>query len=291
MTGPLRDADLLSASPSQTGAESGAARLEVACVDGATAVTSAYSRSPMRLLVPVARGASVWAYTASFGGGCVAGDRSSLDLQLGAGTRCFVGTQSSGKVYRNPEARPSGHLTRATLGPGSLLVFAPDPVQAFADSVYLQRQVFSLEAGAGLVLLDGLTAGRVARGERWAFTRLQSHNEIVVEGRRRLLDSLRLDPADGPLGLPHRLGHCNALAVMLLIGPPVREAAAQLAAAWASRPIPGRSASLIASASPVSDGLLLRFAGRDPGEVFRECRRQLDFVPGLLGDDPWARKR
>lgn len=280
--------------PAPPGAEPsfapGSARLELDCVAGATAVTSSYSSSPMKLLVPVPRGASVWAFTASFGGGCVAGDHTSLDLRLGAGTRCFVGTQSSSKVYRNPDAIPSGHRTVARLGAGSLLVFAPDPVQAFADSVYMQRQSFSLEAGAGLVLVDGLTAGRVARGERWAFTRLHSRNEIFVEGQLRLLDSLLLDPDDGPFGLPHRAGRFNALAVVALLGPPLREAADRLAAEWAARPIPPRGASLIASASPLPDGVLLRFAGEYPGEVARECRRQLRCVPGLLGDDPWARK-
>src|SRR4029453_14212228 len=116
----------------------GYASLHVTLVSQESAVTSAFATSPMKLLTPRSRGRSVWAYGSSFGGGLVAGDQTRLDLQLGPGARCFLGTQASTKVYRNPGLRPCGHETDAILAAGSLLVFAPDPVQAFAQSSYTQ---------------------------------------------------------------------------------------------------------------------------------------------------------
>jgi len=45
----------------------------------------------------------------SFGGGLVAGDETQVTIKLGEQTRCFLTTQASTKVYRNPFGRPCGH--------------------------------------------------------------------------------------------------------------------------------------------------------------------------------------
>src|ERR1700743_2023110 len=73
--------------------QSDGAQLTVECVAGQRTVTSAFARNPLKLLTPRARGQSVWAYTSSFGGGFVAGDETRLDLRIGSGARCFLGTQ------------------------------------------------------------------------------------------------------------------------------------------------------------------------------------------------------
>lgn len=156
----------------------GHAALEVELVCCESAVTSARATSPMKLLTPRSRGTSVWACTSSFGGGLVAGDETRLDVSLGENARCFLGTQASTKVYRNPAARPCGHETHATLHSGSTLIFAPDPVQAFAGSSYRQKQTFDLAPTASLALVDWMSSGRAACGERWAFNDFQSRNEV-----------------------------------------------------------------------------------------------------------------
>jgi urease accessory protein len=263
--------------------------LEIALVAGQSAVTSAWASSPLKLLVPRPRGQSVWAYSSSFGGGLLAGDEIQLTLELATGSRCFLSTQASTKVYRNPRQRPCGHRLTASLAEDSLLVLAPDPVQLFAGSGYVQRQEFRLEQRAGLVLVDWCSSGRVARGERWAFTRFHSRNEVFVRGERLLLDSLLLDPAHGPLDAAHRMGRFNCLALVALIGEPVRAAAAQVLEEMVSRPI-DRQASLVCSASPLADGALLRIAGEHTEAVGREIHRHLARISDLLGDDPWARK-
>src|SRR5690349_13789670 len=156
----------------------GSGALTVRVVAGQSTVTSALAASPLKLLTPRSRGPSVWACTSSFGGGLVAGDQTRLELRIEEGARCYLGTQASTKIYRNPSQAPCGHGTRAVLGPGALLVFAPDPVQAFTDSCYTQRQEFQLAPDASLALLDWFTAGRTARGERWQFRRLRSRNSV-----------------------------------------------------------------------------------------------------------------
>lgn len=239
----------------------------------------------MKLLAPVARGPSVWAYTSSFGGGLVAGDQTRLHLKVGDGARCFLGTQSSTKVYRNPAALPCEHATHATVATDALLVFAPEPLQAFADSHYTQRQEFQLAPSAGLVLLDWFSSGRAARGERWAFQQLESRNDIFVGGERVLVDSLRLHSSE----LALRMGRFNCLASLLLIGPPLKAASDALLERIAARPVERRAA-LNASASPVHGGILLRLAGEEVETVRRELSGHLTFLRDILGDDPWARK-
>jgi urease accessory protein len=170
-----------------------------------------------------------------------------------------------------------------------LLVFAPDVVQAFADSTYAQRQDFHLAPTAGLVLVDWLASGRTERGEQWAFHRYQSRNQVFVAGERRVIDSLRLDPAEGPLASGSRAGRYHCLAMLLLLGPSLAKAAEVLLADIGAREVPCRAA-LAASVSPVADGALLRVAGATVESVRHELHRHLAFLPALLGDEPWERK-
>jgi len=266
----------------------GGGGLEIDVVAGQSAVVSAWASSPLKLLLPRSRGASVWAYLSSFGGGLVAGDKTSLSLRLGADARAFVTTQASTKIYRNPVRRPCGHHLRADLEKGSILVLAPEPIQAFAGSAYQQRQEFHLQPGAGLVMIDWFCSGRVARGERWAFTRLQSSNQFFINGERTLVDSFLLDPADGPLENAHRLGRFNCLAVVVVLGSPLAKESARLLAE-AAQPV-SRGASFLLSASPLRDGILLRMAGERAEDITREIHRRLGFIAEILRDEPWARK-
>jgi len=239
----------------------------------------------MKVLTPLARGKSVWAFTSSFGGGLVAGDQTQLGITVGTGARCFLGTQSSTKIYRNPTARPCSHITNAVLEADSLLVFAPEPVQAFAESRYTQRQEFHLETGAGLVLLDWFTSGRAARGERWAFAHFESRNDIFIDRKRVLVDPILLNSTE----VTRLMGRFDCMATLLLIGQPLKAAAGTLAQTLAVQPVE-RQAAQVCSASPVRDGILVRIAGREVENVRRELQHHLGFVAEFLGDNPWTRK-
>ncbi len=267
----------------------GTARLEVALVDGLSAVTRAFASSPLKLLVPRPRGTSVWVFTSSYGGGLVAGDQTSLQLSLAPGTTAFVGTQASTKVYRNPAGRPSGHATDAHVGQDAFLAFTPDPTQLFAQSTYRQRQSFTLDPGASLALVDSFTPGRVARGEAWSFHHFSSRNLIRASGRTLCLDSLRFDPAEGPMADPFRGGRHGCFSTLILVGPRLRAAAQQLLSEVAARPVTQRAPTVVA-ASPLADGAIARIAGANTEAVGTELRRWLAPISSLLGDDPWRRK-
>lgn len=269
--------------------QAGSGQLRVQMSAGQSSATSVWATSPLKILVPRPRGRSVWAYLSSFGGGLLARDQVSVTISVGEQARCFLGTQASTKVYRNPTAQPCSQHVQTRLERGAFLALLPDPIQSFTGSRYRQCQDFALAPDSGLVLVDWLCSGRAARGEKWAFERFQSRNEISLGDARVLVDSLLLDPAEGPLAGKYRMGRFNCLALVVVIGGLLQDASNRLLTDFAQRPI-SRQAKLVSSASPILHGALMRFAGESVEVVAQEIRQHLSFIPSFLGDDPWSRK-
>jgi len=97
---------------------------------------------------------------------------------------------------------------------------------------------------------------------------------------------MRLEPADGPL--EHRLGRFNCVAWAVVIGPLVRAAAIRMAGAFGDAPVVKRADVLLSAAPLENDGVLLRVAGLSAQQVGAVLKQHLNFIPSLLGDDPWA---
>ncbi|KAF2453179.1 UreD urease accessory protein-domain-containing protein [Lineolata rhizophorae] len=146
----------------------------------------------------------------TYGGGLVAGDTITLSITLHAHTRLILLTQGSTKLFAPPARDPtrtSAQRTTVRIGEGAALCWLPDPAQPFAGSAFAQTQVFEVECGSwgsgggrsreegegaregraggdedvepgSLCVLDYVSAGRVARGENWAFRSYASKNEI-----------------------------------------------------------------------------------------------------------------
>jgi urease accessory protein len=256
-----------------------------------SAVTRAYAESPLKWLTPGNSGRAAWIFAASYGGGLVGGDHLALDVDVAAGAAALLSTQASTKVFRSA----AGTSTRldARLGADALLVSLPDPVVPFAGSDYRQTQAFDLDHSSGLVALDWMASGRRGSGERWAFDGYASTTTVRVGGRLAVHDAVRLERTDGDLAA--RAGRFDVLATVVLAGAPMAAAAAQLLTTVAAMPVERRAAVVI-SAGPLPGlaaappGCVVRVAGVHVEDVRRLLRSLLDFVPALLGDDPWARK-
>ena len=253
-------------------------------VRGTTVLTRAVASSPLRLLHPKNSGGAAWVYAATYGGGLLGGDTIALDVNAGPGASAMLSTQASTKVYRS-DARARQQL-RAHAAEGSLLVLLPDPVTPFAASHYTQEQHIDLAPGASLVAVDWMTAGRVSSGERWQFTSYASRTWLRRDGRVILHDATLLAPEDGDLSA--RLGRFNCIAWAVAIGPAVRAAALRLAGSLGDAPVPKRADLLLSAAPLEDDGVLVRVAGTSAQQVGAVLKQHLNFVPSLLGDDPWA---
>lgn len=267
----------------------GDAALAVSVIHGLSTATTSWARTPLKLLTPRARGESVWAYMSSFGGGMVAGDCTRLDVTIEASARCFLGTQASTKIYRNPAQLTCSHELTARIADDALLILAPDPVQCFAESTYEQRQSFALSATGNLLLIDWMSAGRAARGELWRFQRYLSRNEVQRDGKRILIDALRLDAADSALAGKYRGGGFQCFATIALFGPLLSDHAKAILD-WCTAQAIQPDAAVIFAASPLHEGVIVRFAGTSVERVGRAIHERLGFIRELLKDDPFSRK-
>jgi urease accessory protein len=263
----------------------GAACLHVARSGTRSVVTRAFASSPLRLLMPRNHGHAAWVFTSTYGGGLVDGDALRIEAYVGPDATAFLGTQAATKVYRSPNG--TSHSLDATVGAGGVLVVAPDPVVCFAQASYRQEQRFALADTANLILVDWLTSGRRASGERWQFDRYSSRLRIERGGRPIVLDALMLSPDEGRLA--SRMGRFETLCVVVVIGHQMVEHARTIVARVSSHGI-DRRAELIVGASAVDDGCVVKLAATSVEEADGVIRRYLDFLPALLGDDPRARK-
>jgi len=115
----------------------------------------------------------------TYGGGLVAGDAIDLSITLAASTRLVLVTQGSTKIFKTPNRLVVSRQTLdVRIGNGAGLCYLPDPTQPFAESCYEHKQVFAIEDGASLCVLDWVSEGRSARGEKWDFRRWTGKNEI-----------------------------------------------------------------------------------------------------------------
>ncbi len=242
-------------------------------------VIRARGAGALRLLTPRAAGKAAWIVTSSLGGGLVDGDDVALDVTIEDGATCVVTTQASTKAYRG--------TTRQRLdvraGAGASAIVVPDPIVPFADARVASTTRIELAADASLVLVDVLTAGRLAFGERWAASRIDSTLTIVRAGTTRLHDRVVLDRADGDVAA--RMAGYTALATCVVIGPRVAELARAIAL-----PELARDAAIIAAISPFDDGAIVRIATRAIEDVTSFSRTLLMPACLALGEDPWARK-
>ena len=263
----------------------GEGRLAIAHDGVRSVVTRVRAVSPLRLLLPKNDGHAAWVYSSTFGGGLVGGDCIDLGVDVGPGAACFLSTQSSTKVYRSRlgvESRVS-----ARVASGGFLAIVPDPVVCFRASRFRQLQRVDLAGDASLVFVDWVTSGRRAAGERWAFHEYTTCLQVRVDGRLLVHDAVTLRAAD--IDVSERMGRFDVLALVVMTGPIVRDAAKAIAAQIGVAPI-GRRADRITSAAVVGDGCVLRVVGVSVEDVARTVREWCACLPRELGDDPWSRK-
>ena len=81
----------------------------------------------------------------SYGGGLVGGDSVNLYITVKNGSKLSLVTQGHTKIFKSPTPDV---LTSQTLHvqveDGAALCLLPDPVQPFEDSVYFQKQMFTV---------------------------------------------------------------------------------------------------------------------------------------------------
>lgn len=246
-------------------------------------VTRARSVAPLRLLAPASPGHAAWVYQSSLGGGFVGRDAIDLAVEVAAGARLFLTSQSSSKVYRRAVSRCR---LDASIAEGGVLVAWPDPIACFAGAEFEQHQRFRIARSAGLIAVDAWTAGRPAHGECWAFRRLALCTEIEIDGAPVLRDAAVVAPAHGALAM--RMAGARAFATIAIAGERFAAAAQAIDGAIAARPAT-ELPRVAASAWPW--GAVVRIAAPSSESLAAAIHSVIGgAVRDALGADPFARK-
>ena len=154
-------------------------------------------QSPWHLFPPIYLDDSGSAYTLLLNpsGGLVGGDQLSIDMYLGQEAHVLISTPSANRVYRSL-AETSIQDIEIRLDPGAILEWFPEHTIPFAGSRFRQSIHVQLGEGATVLLWDGIAAGRIARGERWGFTRLENEIRITASSGLSIKEKYALEPAD-----------------------------------------------------------------------------------------------
>src|SRR5262249_15884905 len=142
-------------------------------------------------------------------------------------------------------------------------------------------------SSANLVLLDWLTSGRHAVGERWAFRRYENRIDVHRAGHRILHDAIALNMRDGSIA--ERMSSCDVLLTAIMTGPMFSTEAGP-AIERVNREF-AKDPNLICAAWPLaSDGAFIRVAGRQLEPVAAMVHEVFAFLSNVLGSGPWTRE-
>ncbi len=275
-------------------------RVATAFIAGRTRLVSCHGASPLRILNPDATGGVCQLVLSNYGAGLLQGDRVRLEIEVGAKSRVFIGSQGYGRVYRCTTGRGASLAIHGRVAQGALLVSCPDPLVPQAGSRLAQRQRFDLEEGAALVLLDALHAGRHALGESFAYHELSSEVDLRVAGRRLLFDRYVLNPARDNPRMAARFAAGERLLNLYLLGgafadpshPLISGLRRRLEGKWLPRLGVPRATRCWSFTPMGNHGHLLRFltaARREAQAVIAHLGAALA-ARDLLGYDPCARR-
>ncbi|HEX5544123.1 MAG TPA: urease accessory protein UreD [Nitrospira sp.] len=182
----------------------GELKLDYAKRDHRTIISYSYFTTPWKLLPPIYLDETGAAYTllVNPSGGLVGGDHLSIDMNVDQDAHVLISAPSANRVYRS-EGKISEQHVNISVGSGAVLEWIPEHTIPFAGSRFRQILHATLAPGATLLLWDAVASGRIARGERWAFTDLENEIRIISASGGSLLERYVLDPATdlGRVGL------------------------------------------------------------------------------------------
>lgn len=166
--------------------------------EGRTVLLDSYCEVPFKITRPLSTSdeGRVHLMLMHCTAGLFGGDGIEMTVRVERGAKVRLTQQSATRVHPS-DGRQAVQRTRIHVEREAELEMLLEPVIPFAASRLSQQTLLELAPGARLLYWEGLMAGRVGRGELWAFDELSSETKLVSEGRLLFLDRFRLQPA-GP---------------------------------------------------------------------------------------------
>lgn len=127
-------------------------------------------------------------------GGVLGGDRLVTEIVQQPNTHVCLTTPSATRIYRTAQ-QPAVLETVIDLGEGATLEYLPDHVIPHVGSALRQSLRLEMARGSRAIVLDSLASGRLAHGERWSFTEIDSRAEVRMCGKLAFLNRTKIAPA------------------------------------------------------------------------------------------------
>ena len=257
-------------------------RIAVEQVRGRSRLVGSLAISPLKILQSKCPGDACYTVISNYGGGIVRGDHIQLDIQCGANTRFCLGTQAHTRVYKS-ESTPTSQTVALRVGEDAFAVICADPLVLHAGAIFRQIWDCEIAESANLVLVDWLSAGRIRRGESFAFERFETELRIRCGEELILLDRLRIEPEAHNPHSPAAFGDCDQLLNIYLLGPQAK--------ALSELPLHVPKGVHLSTHPIREHGTLLRATAAESASLERLLRRlTAELAPdAMLGFDPLAR--
>jgi urease accessory protein len=243
--------------------------LGFADVDGETRLVRRGHRGPLVVQRPFypEGGRVCHAYILHPPGGIVAGDRLSLDVEVGPGAHALLTAPAATKVYRS-EGRTARQTQTIRAADDSLTEWLPQDTILFEGARARLETRIELSARAAFMGWDIVCLGRPACGERFATGTCRQHFELWREGEPLVLERTLYEGSmqDAPWGL-----RGASVSALLVATSPVLTDASTAGLLQDLRKL--RSEGALLSASEVGGGVLvfrLLGNGAEPARILLE---------------------
>lgn len=197
----------------------GTLRLNVENRFGKTVAKNVYFQGALKLMRPVYHDDSgqVCYYIINPGGGYLDGDHYKMEFTLEEEAKMTLTTQSATKVYKTPKSH-AFQETEIVMKPGSYLEYIPDPLIAYRDARYKQKNIIRMDKSATLLYSDIITPGWSPDGKEFSYEEIKLLNEIYVDDELAVFDHVKLTPPSQKMdGIGNMEGFTH-LGSMIVIG-------------------------------------------------------------------------
>lgn len=159
-----------------------------------TQLTGLFCAAPLKIARTFARGAALDVCVMDASPGMLAGDFYEFDWRLEKHAQVRIGTQGFTRVHPSRE-NPCRLRQRMQVSAGAVLEYFPEPLMLYANASLRAETEVEIGDGATLLMAEVLCAGRVARGEAFAFEHYTNRLRVRRGGQLIYCAQNSLSPA------------------------------------------------------------------------------------------------
>ncbi|THF83402.1 urease accessory protein UreD [Cohnella fermenti] len=147
-----------------------------------TVLAGRYCTSPIKIAKTFPEDKSLCVMIMDASPGMLKGDRYEMQWAAEAGAQLCLTNQGFTKVHPCTPELGASMENRYRLAAGACIETMMKPIMLYKDASFTNRTVVELERGAVWMQGEALSPGRVLRGERFAYERLDNRISVYYEG-------------------------------------------------------------------------------------------------------------